>query len=370
MQVRWVEGNDVRSARWRSEAGSPPPTEVVVGTDELTADEAYRLARNNTAILWSGDFNNARQLLTALGRRVDRSRKKVAAPTSAEAFHRYRQERALTARLLGRLLVPLEPGHVVPLRRSPDVREALTEAFGPADELTVMSLRELLGAVSAHEWRRRGVEVPSLGARVYPRFGVFSPVRGEYVDLVAEAPLPDVDVAFDVGTGTGVLAAVLLNRGVEKVVATDQDERALDCARDNLTRLGFGDRVDLVRTDLFPSGRASLVVCNPPWLPGKPRSPLEHAVYDPGGRMLRAFLDRLGRHLVPGGEGWLVLSDLAERLGLRTRRELLAAFSAAGLVVAGRTDTRPVHPRASDPDDPLHAARGAEVTSLWRLVVE
>jgi prophage antirepressor-like protein len=91
-------------------------------------------------------------------------------------------------------------------------------------------------------------------------------------------------------------------------------------------------------------------------------------VYDPGSRMLRGFLAGLPAHLEPGGEGWLVLSDLAEHLGLRTREELLAAIDAAGLAVADRLDARPTHPRAADPSDPLHAARAREVTSLWRLV--
>ncbi len=83
--------------------------------------------------------------------------------------------------------------------------------------------------------------------------------------------------------------------------------------------------------------------------------------------MLRGFLDRAHRHLTPDGEAWLVLSDLAEHLGLRTRTELLAWIAAAGLRVVGRTDAAPRHPRALDPADPLHRARAAEVTSLWRL---
>jgi methylase of polypeptide subunit release factors len=194
-------------------------------------------------------------------------------------------------------------------------------------------------------------------------------VRGEYVDLVAEAPLPSRRLAFDIGTGTGVLAAVLVRRGVESVVATENDRRALACARDNLGRLGFAGRVELVHTDLFPAGRAPLVVCNPPWLPVKPAGPLDRAVYDPGSRMLKGFLDRLCRHLEPGGEGWLVLSDLAEHLGLRSRDELRVAISAAGLSVVDRSDIRPRHPRAADEDDPLHEARAAETTSLWRLTV-
>ncbi|MEU4575876.1 MULTISPECIES: hypothetical protein [Nonomuraea] len=82
--------------------------------------------------------------------------------------------------------------------------------------------------------------------------------------------------------------------------------------------------------------------------------------------MLTGFLDGLGDHLEPGGEGRLVLSDLAERLGLREPGDLGAAVSAAGLRIKDRLDTRPVHPRASDPTDPLMAARSQETIILWR----
>jgi methylase of polypeptide subunit release factors len=153
------------------------------------------------------------------------------------------------------------------------------------------------------------------------------------------------------------------------VIATDQDPRALACARANIELLGLRDTVDVVDADLFPAGRAALVLCNPPWVPARPSSPLEYGIYDPQSRMLRGFLAGLAEHLVPGGEGWLILSDLAEHLGLRTRDELRAAIDAAALRVVDRTDVRPVHPKASDPTQPLHAARAAEVTSLWRLAV-
>ena len=84
--------------------------------------------------------------------------------------------------------------------------------------------------------------------------------------------------------------------------------------------------------------------------------------------MLQRWLSGLAAQLVPAGEGWLVLSDLAEHLGLRSRETLLASITQAGLQVAGRIDTRPHHPKAGDRRDRLHQARGAEVTSLWRLV--
>src|SRR5690606_19444751 len=109
------------------------------------------------------------------------------------------------------------------------------------------------------------------------------------------------------------------------------------------------------------------IVCNPPWLPARPLSALDAAVYDPDSRMLRGFLDGVVTHLAPGGEAWLIMSDLAEHLKLRSREELLQQFDAAELHVIDRLDARPVHPRTREASDSLHAARAAEITSLWRL---
>jgi SAM-dependent methyltransferase len=288
-----------------------------------------------------------------------------------EAFHLYRQSRSQRARTLNSLLVPLNDDYSIPLRRAPDIRQACAEAFGSAETASVTSLRALLGVIGAHEWRTKGLEIPEAGGRIHPHFGVFAPIRREYVDLVSSTPLPAAcasgSVAFDIGTGTGVLAAVLARRGIERVVATDLDPRALACARENVRQLGLEERIDVVQADLFPEGRAALVICNPPWLPARPSSPMENGIYDPESRMLRGFLAKLSEHLSPGGEGWLILSDLAEHLGLRTRSQLLDEIEAAGLRVLGRNDVPPRHPRAADKDDPLHAARAAEITSLWRL---
>ena len=370
--IEWTEDGAAQSARWHSESGTPPPKRVVIADDRITADAAWRLASEGTALLWRGDFQNARQLLQAMARRIDRKPRKAASATSApaEAFHLYRLAQSQRARTLGMLLLPFDHDYRVPLRRAPDVRRACVEAYGPGAGPFVASLRELLGLIGAHEWRKKGVEVPALGQRVHPHYGVFAPVRGEYVDLVAAAPLPaGCTLAFDIGTGTGVLAAVLAQRGIARIVATDQDPRALACARENIERLGLAARVDVVAADLFPPGRAALVVCNPPWVPARAGSPLERAVYDPDSRMLMGFIKGLAAHLQPDGEGWLVLSDIAEHLGLRSRADLLAAFDEAGLKVAGRMDAKPSHPRAADEADPLHAARAAELTSLWRLAL-
>jgi SAM-dependent methyltransferase len=387
-RLHWTESDQPCSALWRSERGGSPPKQVVLADDTLTADSAYRLACAGTGMLWRGDFQNARQLVQAIARRIDqvpkRKRSKAAQPIPiTEAFNLHRQAQAQRARTLGMVLIQLDASYKIALRRAPDVSLACTEAWGEADASqgpSVVSLRELLGVTSAHEWRRVGVEIAALGEapgnRIHPHYGVFSPVRGEYIGLVATAHLPkppkgQTDItAFDIGTGTGVLAALLVRRGVKTVVATDFEPRAFVCAQDNLARLGLQSKVTLLQTDLFPPGQASLIVCNPPWLPARPSSPLERAVYDEGGHMLKGFLAGLAAHLAPGGEGWLILSNLAELLGMRTREELLAAIEQNGLRVVSRIDAKAQHPKTEDVTDALHQARAKEVTSLWRLAVQ
>ena len=374
--------------QWRCESGAPAPKRVVYGDDTLPADIAYRLMCEGTAVLWQGDFHNARQLLQALARRTEKKSNKKSTQhrnthqtivtsadkpiDTAQTFHLHRQALGQRARVLSLLLIPLDADYRIPLRRAPDVKDACLQAWEPpSGDASMVSLRELLGLVGAYEWRKKGVEIPALGKppnnRIFPHYGVFSPLRGEYIDLVANTPIRDKTLAFDIGVGTGVLSALLVKRGVQRVIATDQDPRALACAIENLERLGVMPKVELVDIDLFPNGLVPLIVCNPPWVPARPTSPIEHAVYDEDSKMLRGFLSGLRAHLTPEGEGWLILSDLAEHLGLRSRETLLHWIDQGGLEVLERKDIKPRHGKTSDTEDPLHIARAAEVTSLWRL---
>ncbi|WP_405061763.1 class I SAM-dependent methyltransferase [Kribbella sp. NBC_01505] len=295
--------------------------------DTTSADRALRLIRQGRTLRWEGDFQNARQLLTALGRRTRRPRQ------------------------LNSLLIAMTD-YEIRLRRAPDVYQACLEAYGPPDGERLIPLRELLGVIGAHQLRKRGIYLPALDTRIHPHYGVFAPTRSEYVALLANEPLPPAEVAFDIGTGTGVLAAVLVHKGIRTVIATDNNPRAVECARETL-----GTRAQVIEADLFPPGRADLIVCNPPWVPGRPMTVLDTAVYDEDSRMLRGFLHGVRDHLNPGGEAWLILSDLAELLELRSRAELLDEFQAAGLEVVGRSSAAPTHRKA----------RNDETTYLWRL---
>jgi len=383
--IHWDEGGQDCSAKWHSENGIAPHKKIQIADDTLTADIAYRLACEGTAILYRGDFQNARQLLQALVRRVDKPTKKSKrvdklnkekTKSPLDTFNLHRLAQSQRARILGMLLIQVNADHSISLRRAPDVQQACLNVYGEQADSYVISLRELLGVISAHEWRKNGVPILARGDEpicVHPHYGVFSPVRGEYIQLVCNASWPKAvstnSLAFDIGAGTGALSVVLAMRDIQKIIATDVDDRAIACAQDNIDRLDLSSQIEIQKTDLFPEGKAALIVCNPPWLPARPSSPLEHAVYDPESRMLKGFLAGLKEHLLPEGEGWLILSDLAEHLGLRTRVELLEWIEQAGLRVQKREDTKPQHKKVFDQTDALHAARSAEVTSLWRLVI-
>jgi len=384
--LHWEDSGETYSAKWHSENGIAPHKKIQLVDDTLTADIAYRLACEGTAMLYKGDFQNARQLLQAMVRRVDKpskksskadrvAKEKIKSPLDTFNLHRLAQSQR--ARILGMVLIPINADHTISLRRAPDVVQACLEAYGKQAEPYVISLRELLGVISAHEWRKKGVQVLTRDneeIRIHPHYGVFSPVRGEYIELALKAPLPaaikNSSIAFDIGIGTGVLSVVLALRGVQKIISTDLDERAIACAQENIERLGLQSQIDILKADLFPSCKAALIVCNPPWLPARPSSSLEHAVYDPESQMLKGFLNQLQHHLLDDGEGWLILSDLAEHLGLRSRDELLLWIEQANLKVLSRIDTKPHHSKVFDKTDALHAARSKEVTSLWRLALK
>ncbi len=376
MSISWVEEGSVQSARWQSEAGVTSPKQVLIADDTINADTAYRLACEGKAMLWRGDFHNARQLLQAMARRCDQKKpskkaKQETAPIDLkQAFNLHRVAQAQRSRVLGMLLIEVGEHYKISLKRAPDFSQACLEAYGDFTGPFVVSIRELQGLIGAHEWRKKGVPIEAIGANIHPHYGVFSPIRGEYLALLAQAPLPDTALAFDIGTGTGVISALLARRGVKKIIATDQDPRAIKCAQENIERLDLQKQITLSQTNMFPEGKAPLIVCNPPWLPAKPSSSIEYAVYDPESKMLFAFLNGLKTHLADDGEGWLIMSDFAEHLGLRGKDELRNAIEQAGLRVEEKFDIKPKHGKVMDETDRLHQARNAEVTSLWRLKVK
>ncbi|UOD51125.1 methyltransferase [Orrella daihaiensis] len=358
------------SVYWQSAHHWNPPRHIeTIGTN-VSAKSAGRALGQSTALLCQGDYQQARQLLSAIKRLINNKSRSFEPVDLPERFHRIRLQRSQAARQAGLLLVEIKPGYAIHLAGAPDAHDALRMAYGERLEEVdfVVPLSELVGVLSAFEWHRQGLPVAALGHNIFPRWGVFAPTRHEYLDLVMQAELPSpCDTAVDVGTGTGVLAMLLAKRGIQQVIATDVNPAALACATDNVHRANLHTQITILDCDLIPEGKFDLIVCNPPWLPGAASGPLEAAIYDPQHRMLQGFLNAVGAHLQPNGQAWLILSDLAEHLKLRSREDLLGWFENAGLVPVHRLQTKASHRKLSDTNDPLMPFRRAEITSLWQL---
>lgn len=350
---------------WKTESDTPAPTKLSPVDDALKADDALRRVRKGEYLLYGGDFHNARQLLGAMSRRLPKPRH---GGSPLEAFRAERRARAIEHETLGRVVVELDGNYALKLKRAPDASVACKQAWGKTSATrVVVSLKTLLGVMGAAEWRKKGLEVPGLPKKLTPHYGVYVPTRTDYVELVRR--LGDVKGArcFDLGTGTGVLALLLLQKGAASVVGTDVEPRAVACAKENAQFFKMTDRFTVEERELFPEGRADLIVCNPPWVPEPPKNRVDRAVFDDDGAMLRGYLEGLAAHLTPGGRGALVISNLAVLLGLREADFLKREFERCGLTLRASFEMTAKHGKAKDTSDPLHAVRAKEVTTLYVL---
>lgn len=361
--IKWTENGLPKQANWGGDDRHPLPSQIKI-IEQISAEQALRHMHQNTALLWRGDFHQAKQLLAAIKKRVHFKAK------THDDFHKHRLQQAQHSRLFQRLLLEIQPYGYISNPRAPNVAEALADVFGqPNTKPILIPLHLLLGYIGAYEWHKTGVPIPVLNnQKIYVPYGVFSPIRGEYLTLVTQAPLPvKCKTAWDIGTGSGILAAILAQRGISHITATDNNTRAIACAQANIQRLGFNNQIRFQHTNLFPDGCADLIIFNPPWLPAKPTSDIETALYDPEHQTLITFLNHVRDHLNEHGEVWLIMSDIAEHLGLRSPQALQQWISAARLRLIRKSDILPQHRKAHQQHYPLAYARNRETTSLWQL---
>ena len=100
--------------------------------------------------------------------------------------------------MLSSVLIVLEGDYTIALRRAPDLRQACTEARAPPAGIAWWLRCELLAWWAPMNGARRA-EIPARAHRrangIHPHHGVFRRC-GEYVDLVAQAPLPSKTLAL------------------------------------------------------------------------------------------------------------------------------------------------------------------------------
>ena len=119
---------------------------------------------------------------------------------------------------------------------------------------------------------------------------------------------------LEVGTGSGILAKIALERGADPVVAIDINPYAVA----NAKQLAAGAQV--FESDLFSAvdGRFDNIVFAAPWSEGEIRTPLDYAIYDNG--VVARFLSEAASFLNDDGKIWLQYCDAFPNNFNRLRR--------------------------------------------------
>jgi len=155
--------------------------------------------------------------------------------------------------------------------------------------------------------RLRGVPLVVLPGVFHPGLFFSTPLL---LDALDQLELKTGSHVLDLGTGTGICAIFAAKKGAQ-VTATDISPIAVRCARVNVAINCLDDQVRVLEGDLFrpiPKKRFNLVIFNPPYYEGKPRTWYEYAWR--GQKVLDRFAEGLGAHLAEGG--WALISVSTE----------------------------------------------------------
>lgn len=125
---------------------------------------------------------------------------------------------------------------------------------------------------------------------------------------------------LDIGTGSGILAISAALAGADSVAAIDLNPAAVESARLNVSRHNVGNIVTVYEGDMFEpvaGHRFDVVLCNPPYLRGEPRSMASRAYWGGEGlEWLHRFGKELHGYLIEGGECIVSIGDAADVEGI------------------------------------------------------
>ena len=177
-------------------------------------------------------------------------------------------------------------------------------------------LRARLALLDRRKYERVTIEhIDGISLVVLP--DVFNPKllrSGEFLVRQLGRPdlLPPGARVLDLGSGSGACGVAAAKRGC-RVVAVDINPSAVRCTRINALLNNVDVEVDVRQGDLFDpveQERFGVVLFNPPYYRGVPRTALDHAWRSPD--ILERFGAELANYLAPTGHALVVLSSDGE----------------------------------------------------------
>ncbi len=264
------------------------------------------------------------------------------------------------------LLAPIV-NHQIALRKAPS-SGWLEELYPDVGDFR-LPFPQVQGLNSSWQWHERGIQLPVLSHPLHPFYGTYFPTRFDHLVLFAtwlQDFAGERELAFDIGTGCGVLALQLSDAGFTRVVATDINPNAIESVRRELQRHP-ASAVEPVVADLFGTQHAAadLVVFNPPWIPGEAEGPIDMAIYYQKG-LFERFFEAANACVSDDGRLVVLFSNLSKELQVETEHPVeleLSANSRFRLLARLESNVR----AASKQTRRRKRSVGRETVELWVL---
>ena len=145
----------------------------------------------------------------------------------------------------------------------------------------------------AHKRITEEIHYPVLGRRLHPLFGVYYPTRTEHLGVTTWLSQYKGDKNHCIDVGTKWYPHFCWPNGFQSIDAIDQrNPNALYSVREELKRHPVDAEINLHHADLLESiSSSSLIVFNPPWIPGEASSNYAEALFFDGG-LFEKFFDQ------------------------------------------------------------------------------
>lgn len=130
--------------------------------------------------------------------------------------------------------------------------------------------------------------------------------------LIASVKVNKNDFVLDLGTGTGIQAINALMNGAKKVLCTDINADALNCAEVNLKKSGLVHLTEFRKSNLFSEipEKFDLIIFNTPYVLSDEIKYKELDGGIKGREILDKFLNEFSNHLNSDGKAFFIQTDL------------------------------------------------------------
>lgn len=305
-------------------------------------------------------------------------RKRLAVAGDDDSFTQARDSRSAFRAASNNLLAPIA-AHRLDLGKAPDIGW-FPELYPDVLDF-LLPFPQVQGLNSSWQWFQRGIDIPVLSQRLHPFYGTYFPTRFAHLQLLQDwlqTWAGPRNLAWDVGTGCGVMALMLAQAGFDRILATDSNANAVESLRRELVRQDGPGRIEVAEADLLDlpvdeqvdapvdeSCDIELILFNPPWLRGDPVGPIDRAIYYEAG-LFERFFEQAAARIAPQGRVVLLFSNLQEAADAAVLHPVEAELRDGGRFVLAHKASRQA--QASAPGPKRRKRNPAtETVELWEL---